>query len=214
MAIEYTPDFFELIRQGCQDSAAVVVPLVLEEMRVRSVIDVGCGEGWWGKAFADAGCKTVLGIDGEYVGEPMVNFEAVDLSRGYASPRSYDLAVCLEVAEHLLPQHAETLITSLCGLAPTVLFSAAIPGQGGVDHVNEQWPAYWAELFGRHGYEVSGALRWRIWDDERVENWYRQNLLVASRKPERLPGLFDTPLAAPLPLVHPVLWEHRVVHGH
>lgn len=91
----------------------------------------------------------------------------------------------------------------LCALAPVVLFSAAAPGQGGLGHVNEQWPAYWVERFERHGYRCSGALRWRFWCDDRVESWYRQNLLFATAEPERYPALFDTPLAETWPVVHP-----------
>ena len=92
-------------------------------------------------------------------------------------------------------------------VAPVVLFSAAIPGQGGVGHKNEQWPDYWANRFATHGYSVSGALRWRIWNDDRVENWYRQNLLLAAADPGKLPSVvFDTPIS----VVHPVLWNSRL----
>ena len=92
------------------------------------------------------------------------------------------------------------------------VFSAAIPGQGGTGHVNEQWPSYWRDLFEAEGFEVSGALRFEFWNDDRVENWYRQNLLIAAR-PElagaELVELFASPLAPVWPLVHPVLYEAR-----
>jgi hypothetical protein len=91
----------------------------------------------------------------------------------------------------------------LCELAPVVLFSAAVPGQGGHGHVNEQWPAYWVERFSSLGFHCSGALRWRFWRDERVEHWYAQNLLFAAHDPSRFPELFQTPLAEPWAVVHP-----------
>jgi hypothetical protein len=121
----------------------------------------------------------------------------------------FDLAVCLEVAEHLPPERAASFIAELCHLAPVVLFSAAIPGQGGHHHLNEQPIGYWNHQFNTHGYECSGALRWAVWDNPDVENWYRQNLLVATHYPENLPGLFDTPLAQPYAVVHPILFDAR-----
>ncbi len=208
----YDAAFYDTIRAGSIASAAVVVPIVVDLLAPRTVLDVGCGEGWWGHTFAThAGCD-VLGVDGAYVpGSPLKGrFVAMDLAHeSFAPIARVDLAVALEVAEHLPPERADGFIADLAAVAPLVLFSAAIPGQGGTGHVNEQWPGYWVEKFRAHGMAVSGALRWRIWGDERVENWYRQNLLVAARAPEDHPDLFDTPLAPPWPVVHPVLYNAR-----
>lgn len=210
---EYTTSFYDLIRPGCVASAAVVAPIVYDMVRPDRVIDVGCGEGHWAKAFESAGAAHVHGVDGEYVRTRVVDrFTPVDLASDFALDTDpFDLAVCLEVAEHLPAQVADRFVGNLCTLAPVVLFSAAAPAQGGVGHVNEAWPAYWANLFDGHGYTVSGALRWQIWNDDRVENWYRQNLLVAVPRGHtgRYPALFDTPLAEPFPVIHPVLWNSR-----
>jgi hypothetical protein len=95
--------------------------------------------------------------------------------------------------------------------APVVLFSAAIPGQGGYGHVNEQWPGYWARMFDECGYGVSDALRWAIWNDERVEPWYRQNLLLCAsptRLAEAVRGVM--PDSAPRAVVHPDVFNWRV----
>lgn len=81
-----------------------------------------------------------------------------------------------------------------------IIFSAAIPGQGGTGHFNEQWPDYWAELFGENGFAVDSSFRFGIWDDDRIENWYRQNLMIAH------PGPPTTP---PLSIVHPILYDAR-----
>ena len=116
---------------------------------------------------------------------------------------SFDLAVCLEVVEHLDADAGDRVLADLCRCAPSVLFSAAVPGQGGIGHVNEQWPGYWVERFARHGFQCSGALRWTFWENDAVERWYRQNLLFATREPARYSVLFHTPLATPRAVVHP-----------
>lgn len=210
MGTEYNSQFFDMIRVGCQRSAAAVAPIVLHGYPAKTVVDVGCGEGHWGRAFADQGCE-VLGIDGDYVQAPVIAFRPADLTEPIPDDvGTFDLAVCLEVAEHLPTARADGLIEDLCRLAPVVLFSAAIPGQGGVGHLNERWPAYWVKLFEAQGFECSGALRWQIWDDGRIENWYRQNLIVArGGDAPLLPQWFRSPLTPVWPVVHPVLYDAR-----
>jgi SAM-dependent methyltransferase len=213
----YDTGFYDTIREGTKSSAAVVVPLMLTKMKVKAgaalnVIDVGCGEGWWAHAFAALGHE-VIGMDGGYVATSPLDERFLPHDIAAPLPEHlagrFDLALCLEVAEHLPPDRAASFVEELCALAPVVLFSAAIPGQGGTGHINEQWPWYWVELFEANKFEVSGALRWDIWNDVRVENWYRQNLLVAARDPKSLPAIFKTPLAPVWPVVHPVLYDAR-----
>jgi hypothetical protein len=197
--------FHQQIRAGSARSAAAVAGVVQDLVHARSVVDMGGGEGWWASAFADLGASAVS-VDSAPLAAaaPGVTHIEHDLRRPVGREvGAPDLVLCLEVAEHLEPAVGERLVGELCALAPTVLFSAAVPGQGGLGHVNEQWPAYWVERFERHGYGCSGALRWRIWRDDRVESWYRQNLLFATAEPDRYPSLFETPLAEPWPVVHP-----------
>lgn len=195
----YDRRFFDSIRSGSVGSAAVVAPKVWKIFEPSSVVDVGCGEGHWGKAFEDLGAE-VVGVDGS-APEPVISMRKADLGEGIPDDLgSFDLAVCLEVAEHLPERAAAGLITGLCRLAPVVLFSAAVPGQGGTGHLNERWPSYWAEHFASNGYSGSGALRWKIWRDKRVKPWYRQNLLVFSNQP--MPLAYDGCPA----VVHPEMW--------
>lgn len=203
--MSFDPDVYARIRPGTRRSAAVVVPHVQRIVGASSVIDVGGGEGWWAAEFALLGARAVCVDDGTAT-ELADRVEHVhhDLGDGLpANLGSFDLAVCLEVAEHVDAAAGDLLVATLCERAPVVLFSAAIPGQGGHGHVNEQWPEYWVERFERQGFRCSGALRWSFWDDASVEEWYRQNLLLATRTPERFPALFDTPLAVPWGVVHP-----------
>lgn len=178
----YTKDFFETRKSDTRLSASTLVPIVLEYVQPGSVIDVGCGIGEWLETFQENDVTDIFGIDGEYVDKsllviPQDKFKALDLSKPFTLGRTYDLAISLEVAEHLAPQSAPDFIESLTQLAPIILFSAAIPLQGGTHHVNEQWPEYWVQLFKARGFVPVDALRKRIWSNDQIEFWYRQNVM-------------------------------------
>lgn len=228
----YDQRFFDGIREGIKRSAKSLVPLLVSELSpaidVKSVIDVGAGEGLWMREF-DAWDFRVLGMDGwaptknqrpkapidriitasADVTIPRLPIVQVDLEKPIGVGQTFGLVLCLEVAEHLTPERGPSFIADLCKLSDLIVFSAAIPGQRGVNHLNEQWPAYWVNEFLKNGFYVSGTLRWMIWEDEKIEPWYRQNLLIATKHPERLPNLFDTPLCYPWPVVHPSKWCER-----
>lgn len=204
----YSADYHAAIAEGSRRSAEVIVPLIMELIHPCSVIDVGCGTGAWLAVFRRHGIQEFLGVDGASLGRevldiPPERFLRHDLRRPLRLSRTFDLAVCVEVAEHLSPDFAETLVASLTGLAPVVVFSAAIPYQGGMHHVNEQWPEYWAERFRAYGYVPCDDIRWRIWDDAHVEWFYTQNLLVFAERSfiHRYPALREA--ERPLSVVHP-----------
>lgn len=207
----YPQAFYDQIEAGAASSAAVVVPVIMDLFSPTTVVDVGCGQGVWLAEFRHAGCD-VQGFDGAYVDRnrlaiPSGCFCSVDLSSQRIPAINVDLAMSLEVAEHIPASRANFLVADLCAAADVVLFSAATPGQGGVGHVNEQWPAYWVEKFERHGFKVSGALRWQFWSQvPEVENWYAQNLLVAVKHPESYPDLFAGPWCEPFGVIHPRQW--------
>lgn len=150
------------------------------------MVDVGCGVGTWLKAASELGVRDLAGLDGSYVDRALLQippdtFTAVDLTQPFSLGRSFDVALSLEVAEHLPEASAASFIESLTRLAPVVLFSAAIPKQMGEHHVNEQWQTWWVERFSRVGYTAVDAIRPRIWDDAQVEWWYAQNTLLMVR---------------------------------
>jgi SAM-dependent methyltransferase len=187
MSGNYTKAFYEGLRSGVERSAEVIVPLVVDLLHPRSVVDVGCGDGSWLAAFRRLGMEDVLGIDGDYVERgllqiPQNHFQAADLSRPLVLSRTFDLAVSLEVAEHLPEKCAAVFVESLTRLAPVILFSAAIPFQGGIHHVNEQWPDKWSEIFRERDYLPVDCIRGRIWQNDAVDWWYAQNVLVFAHK--------------------------------
>lgn len=176
----YTPEFFDHITAGSLRSAEIVLPALFGQVVITSVVDVGCGVGAWASVAKKRGCR-VGGVDGHVPeGKLLIDrseFRRADLASGDVGCEGADLAVCLEVAEHLPASAASRLVAGLCE-AQWVLFSAAIPGQGGVGHLNEQWGTWWASLFAEHGYVGSCDPRWKHWGDQRIENWYRQNLIL------------------------------------
>jgi len=179
----YTPEFFKTALGTSYASAQRIAPLVLAIVPARSILDVGCGTGHFLRAFREAGVTEITGIDGDHVPREQLviesdHFVTCDLSQGFDLNRRYDLVVSLEVAEHLPPASAESFVAALVRHAPVIVFSAAIPFQGGTAHLNEQWPSYWAGLFARHDYLAYDALRPVLWRDGQVAWWYRQNILL------------------------------------
>jgi SAM-dependent methyltransferase len=206
----YNPKFYRELA-AAQESAREILPIVLDVIKPASVIDIGCGTGNWLTIAHELGVHEILGVDGSWVKGQLAispeNFIEHDLSTPLKLDRRFDLALSLEVAEHLPSSAARVFVQSLCAAADVVLFSAAIPGQGGRRHVNEQWPAYWAELFAALRYECYDFLRPRIWNNPRVTWHYAQNSMIFARAGSRHP--FREP-TTPLPLVHPILWSSQV----
>jgi SAM-dependent methyltransferase len=191
--------------------------MVVELIQPRSVIDVGCGAGYWLSVFMQNGIDDIVGVDGSWVEAEVLKVPADrlvrwDLGQPLRLARQFDLVVCLEVGEHLPAEAADGLVDSLTSLGPVVLFSAAIPQQGGVGHINEQWPEYWRARFEKHGFDVLDCIRRRVWDDERVEAYYAQNIFLYVRRDrlallgrERLAFIGHEPL--PLTVVHPRVYR-------
>ena len=221
----YDRRFFEAQRDGARRSARRTVPLLVELIHPKSVVDVGCGVGSWLSVFREFGIENVLGVDGgeevELLEIPPECFVTHDLTTPIVLDREFELVVSLEVAEHLPPESSDAFVDLLVRLGPIVLFSAAIPGQGGTNHLNEQWPEYWALRFAARGYRVVDAIRPRIWDDPDVEWWYAQNALLFVRHDRLSTDPELTRLAAAthhsqLSIVHPrkylgmLDWTHRI----
>src|SRR5580698_6877388 len=165
-------------------SARVVVPIVVALIHPASVLDIGCGRGAWLSAFREQGIEKIAGLDGDYIKPstlliPADQFYRTDLSGKFEIPEGrFDLASCLEVAEHLPPPNARHLVRQLTAAAPLVLFSAAPPGQGGEGHINCQPLSYWRKFFSEFGYKMLDPFRPKLRDDRRVAWWYRQNAVL------------------------------------
>jgi SAM-dependent methyltransferase len=206
----YNRKFYEIQSVGSRRSAEAIVPLVMRLVGPRSVCDVGCGVGTWLSLFQQHGVETILGIDGQHITSdalqfPPENFVAHDLSLPLNLTRRFDLVLSLEVAEHLPEASAGEFIKSLTAMAPVVMFSAAVPGQGGTGHINERWQDYWAQLFAEQGYIAIDAIRPLTWLDQSVEWYYRQNTLLYCREADlsRYPDLTSCGKARMISVLHP-----------
>lgn len=165
---------------------ATALPVALDGLAVSSLLDVGSGTGTWLAAARELGIKDLAGIDGIIPDEDQLHVKIDilakhDFRQHWDLNRKYDIVLCLEVAEHLEPQHGALLVECIVQHTDVVLFSAAAPFQDGDHHTNCQWPYYWQAVFNQHGFICNDAIRWKLWNDVRVEPWYRQNLFMAKR---------------------------------
>ncbi len=169
-------------------SAKIIVEHLSKWIKPNKVVDIGCGNGAWLNAFKEAGAKHILGIDGvwtnpESIVIPVENFIQRDLRHPYSDiTEAFDLACSFEVAEHLPEECSDSFVESLTKFSPVILFSAAIPFQGGVGHINEQWQSYWIEKFERKGFVVIDVIRPLIWNNTEVNWWYAQNMFLFVEK--------------------------------
>ncbi len=223
MSIFYTTRFYDRDLERTSRSASAIVPYLVNGLATEgakplgSVIDIGCGRGVWLRSFAANGVSKVAGRDGPWTGidrlliDPAC-FTATDLSQPFAPSERFDLAMSLEVAEHIDAANADCFVDNLVQLSDTILFSAAIGGQGGQHHVNEQPLSYWLGKFRARGYQLYDVIRPRFWANDDVCWWYRQNMVVfcntdSAHKTALDAMLTDAP--AIVDLVHPAGFSEK-----
>ena len=179
----YDSIFYEYQREGALRSARIMLPVLHRMLSIKSVLDVGCGAGAWLRAHQDNGVSDIVGVDGDYVDSNMLLIEparllAMDITTPLDLGRQFDLVQCLEVAEHVSKAAAEILIGNLIRHGRFILFSAAVPGQGGAEHINERPLCYWRGLFARRGFHVFDPLRPAVANNPDIDWWYRYNTLL------------------------------------
>lgn len=214
----YDQAFYDAQKEGSLRSARKFLSLLWGMHTPNSVVDLGCGAGTWLKAAGELGAARLVGFDGRWNSQsnmldPRIEFHPVDLDEPLPMQERFDMAMSLEVAEHLHPESSEKFVRTLVGLSDVVLFSAAYIDQGGTNHINERLHSDWAEFFAAHDYGVFDLFRQTFWGDREVDTCYAQNVflyvkrgcplyqsLVASGRQEirQLPFLN---------CVHPVLYD-------
>lgn len=171
------------------DSPNEIVPELIKIINPKSVVDVGCGIGTFLHCFKDKGVKEILGLDGKWANKDLLfknilpsEFIEVNLENKIEIEKKFDLVVSLEVAEHISEKSANMFVENLVNLGEVILFSAAIPGQGGQNHINEQWLTYWEEVFLKHDYILKDVLRPIFWNNNKIFWWYKQNMVLFTPK--------------------------------
>lgn len=171
------------------DAPREIVPVINELLKPKSVVDIGCGIGTFLKVFKEAGVVEVLGIDGKWVNKKQLlnyidldEFIEHDLEKPLLLEKQFDLVLSLEVAEHLSEESADIFVKNLINAGNLIIFSAAIPMQGGQNHLNEQWLPYWESKFSKYDYMIHDVLRPIFWEQPKINWWYKQNMVLITPK--------------------------------
>lgn len=186
----YNKKFHANREENTRKSATSILKIILSIYDVKSVCDVGGGIGVWDKEYIiqrGNAQHDVLLLDGDYIKSndlviPPNLFQVTDLEKPFESSRRFDLAISLEVAEHLRPQRAEGFVHDLTKLSDVILFSAAIFKQGGKGHLNEKPVSFWKDIFEKYGYIAFDVIRPNVQNDKDVLSWYKNNILVYVKK--------------------------------
>ena len=219
-AKKFDDKFYDSQADGSYQSALVILPLINALIKPRSVLDVGCGVGTWLKVWSEKfNVQDIVGIDGDYVNRehlkiPQQNYLGKDLKQSFSLGRKFDLAMSVEVGEHLPESVSTILVDNLIQHSDVVVFSSANLEQRGTYHINEKPPEFWAKIFAERKYIAVDILRDRIWNDESVEWWYRQNILIYVNKDsiDKFPALAERAKFTSIDSlfrIHPKLWKYR-----
>ncbi len=220
-AQKYTNTFFSEMEEASYKAATIILPIVADLIKPKTVVDIGCGTGMWLKVWDNIiGVKDYLGVEGPYLEKEKIQVDGgkiilKDLKGNLDIDRKFDLAMSLEVAEHLPETTAHQFIKTLTQLSDVVFFSAAIPGQIGTYHINEQYPEYWVAIFKELGYTPIDCIRDLIWNNAEIEFWYQQNILlfVKSDKVQNYPALsayLHTASNQNFTRIHPVIYNLKL----
>jgi SAM-dependent methyltransferase len=179
-------------------SPSEIIPILIEVINPKSVIDIGCGIGNFVSEFKKHGINDVLGVDGEWTDINAIkdnvglnNFVSHDLTKIFETSRKYDLVISLEVAEHIANCFSDEFVESLTRSGDEIIFSAAIPHQGGQNHINEQWNDFWVSKFLEKGYYKKDIIKPLIWNNNNIFWWYRQNILLFTKHPHKYNNYID-----------------------
>jgi len=201
-------------------SARIYLRFLWKFVQPASALDVGCGRGAWLKACQELGSKTLFGFDGIWNSqssmiEPKINFRSIDLNKPFSLPEKVDIAITLEVAEHLEPSTAPQFIKCMTNSSDLILFSAAYTKQEGTNHLNEQPHTYWAMLFAERDFVPFDMFRPQFWGNEMIDFWYRQNTFLYVKKDSdpyrqiKAHGFEEMANISFMNCIHPKLYEAK-----
>ncbi|MEO8260456.1 MAG: class I SAM-dependent methyltransferase [Acidobacteriota bacterium] len=217
---QYTDEYYKDQIAPSLESARIFLGHLWKYYQPQSVVDVGCGRGAWLKACHELGSSELFGLDGDWNNQAAmiddhIRFRAIDLNRPFTLDGRVELAMSVEVAEHLEPASSAAFVESLTRAADAVVFGAAYLRQNGPTHINERRHSWWAHLFQKNGYVPFDLFRPSLWGDEQIPFWYRQNTFLYARKNSpvyatlKAAGFAELLDLRFLDCIHPVLFELR-----
>lgn len=185
----YSRAFFDGLDREQAAGYDAMATTIVRRFSPASVVDVGCGSGGLLAALHRQGVPHLLGLESSKAGIASVKrkrlaVEPVDLARPFTLP-PFDLAISLEVAEHLPEPVADAFVDGLVSGPRRLVFSAATPGQGGENHVNEQPHEYWIAKFAARHFLVDEAATKETreeWNAHGVAPWYCRNVILLSSR--------------------------------
>lgn len=214
---DYDDAFYQKHRAGSYRSAHLILSYINAHYPINSVIDYGCGIGTWCIAAKELGIDEVYGVDSNLLNHDMlsnqqIEFRQLDIAKPIDLYRDFDMAMSMEVGEHLQESVSDIYIKNLIRHTELVLFSAAVPGQEGLHHINEQPLSYWVEKFRVYDFLLFDVLRGVFWSNQEIEPWYRNNVVLFAHK--SLVSELDRQLPSPPPItdiIHPELFERKII---
>lgn len=215
----YNNSFYESRNIETEKSAQHLLKHLFTYYKPNSVIDFGCGVGTWLNVCKGLGVSKIKGFEGPWldIGHLVIekeNFSHADLTNQIKFDEKFDLAITLEVAEHIKKEKADIFLDNLTSSSDVILFSAALPHQGGVDHVNEQWPTYWIAKFAKRGYKVFDIIRPALWNNSEVKLWYKQNAFLFVKESKHIESLSNHQDNKMYDIVHPQMFLKQVSLRH
>jgi cyclopropane fatty-acyl-phospholipid synthase-like methyltransferase len=219
---KYDKNYYKERHHWTQNSVLAITSLIFQKYKPNSVLDLGCANGsWLSTILKEYQIDDICGVDGHCIEIdslliPKSKFKRHNLEKVYLPNRKFDLVVSMEVAEHLDSKFADNFVTSLTNAGDLIVFSAAIPLQGGTNHYNEQQQSYWKKKFQQKGFASIDYIRPKIWELDNVRTDYKQNtfLYINETKLED----FNSPLSKfkinqnqnITDIVHPELFQRRL----
>jgi SAM-dependent methyltransferase len=188
----YDARYYEFVDRLAAEAAPIMVDSLVQEFAPATAVDVGCGTGAFLAELQRRGPQ-VHGLEYSDAGIARTRAKGVGVSpfdlRTGARPtlprERFDLVTSFEVAEHLPPELADRFVDTLASLGDRIVMTAAVPGQGGMNHVNEQPNEYWIAKLRQRGFtyatDVTQRFR-REWQARlREQHWYADNVMVFQR---------------------------------
>jgi SAM-dependent methyltransferase len=187
--LHYGRDFYDSHVSRSLAGARHYANIVSSIFRPRSVVDIGCGRGAWLAAFQETGAAKLVGLDGAWLSQNdmlnrFIEFREVNLETFHDTTQlgRFDLAISVEVAEHLQPSRSDGFCRLLTSFADSVVFGSAFNHQPGTNHINLRLCSFWGLLFASKGYAAFDLFRPPLWGNDDVAFYYQQNTFFYTRR--------------------------------